>query len=155
MKPKFKVLKKKNSREKIVFANGVFDIVHKGHIDLLKFAKSLGGKLVVGLNSDHSTKIIKGPERPVNNERDRKAFLEMLGFVDEVIIFDELITTDVIARVRPDIVVKGNEWPVEELRKKDNIPDHIEIVLAPLTINPEDSKKYSTTDIIKKIKGVG
>lgn len=154
MKSATKQKRKRGAREKVVFANGIFDIVHKGHIDLLKFAKTLGGRLVVGINSDRSARILKGPERPVNSERDRKAFLEMLGFVDKVVIFDELITKDVVARVRPDIVVKGNEWPVEELRKKDNIPNHIKIVLAPLTINPEDSKKYSTTDIIKKIKGV-
>ncbi len=150
---KTSIRRTKKPKEKIVFANGVFDIVHKGHIDLLKFAKSLGSKLVVGLNSDRSTKTLKGPERPVNNERDRKAFLEMLGFVDEVIIFDELITEKIISRVNPDIVVKGGEWGVEELRRKDGIPDHIEIVFAPLTINPENSRKYSTTDIIKKVKG--
>ncbi|MDO8591215.1 MAG: adenylyltransferase/cytidyltransferase family protein [bacterium] len=154
MKPKAKNGAKKINKRKIVFANGVFDIVHKGHIDLLKFAKSLGEKLVVAVNSDRSTKALKGPGRPINNERDRKAFLEMLGLADEVVIFDELNTEKIILKIQPDIVVKGNEWPMEELRKKDNIPTHIEIVLAPLTINPEDSKKYSTTDIIKKIKGV-
>lgn len=147
-------IQKNRPKEKIVFANGVFDIVHKGHIDLLRFAKSLGGKLIVGLNSDLSTKLLKGPERPINNECDRKAFLEMLGFIDEVIIFNELTTEKIVGRINPHIVVKGNEWPIEVLRKKDNIPAHIEIILAPLTINPIDLKKYSTTDIIKKIKGV-
>ncbi len=140
-------------KEKIIFANGIFDIVHKGHIDLLRFSKSLGGKLIIGLNSDKSTRALKGPERPINSEMDRKAFLENLGLVDEVIIFDELTTEEIIEKIQPDIVVKGNEWPMDVLRRKDNIPDHIEIVLAPLTINPKNSKKYSTTDIVNRIKG--
>ncbi len=139
---------------KVVFANGVFDIVHKGHLDLLKFAKTLGDKLIVGLNSDRSTKILKGQGRPINNEQDRKAFLEGLGFIDEIIIFDEPTTFEIVAKINPHIIVKGNEWPIEELRARDKIPPHIEIILAPLTLDPKSSnKKYSTTDIIKKIKG--
>lgn len=139
--------------QKTVFTNGVFDIIHKGHIDMLRFAGSLGNKLVVAINSDSSTRTLKGPERPINNERERKSFLERLGFIDEVIIFDDLTPTKTIIQLQPQIVVKGNEWPTEVVRRKDGIPEHIEIVLAPLTINPEDSKKYSTSEIIKKIKG--
>ena len=149
-----KKISPKNNRNKIVFANGVFDIVHKGHLDLLKFARTLGKTLVVGLNSDHSTKILKGKDRPINNQEDRKAFLESLGFIDEIVIFDEPTTSEILAKINPHIVVKGNEWPIEELRTKDKIPEHIEIVLVPLTLDPKSSnKKYSTTDIIKKIRG--
>lgn len=80
----------------------------------------------------------------------------MLCCVDEVIIFDDPTPSNLIALVKPDIIVKGNEWPVEELRVKDNVPSHIEIRLAPLSFNPEHpTKKYSTTDIIKKIRGDG
>ena len=88
-----KKISPKNNRNKIVFANGVFDIVHKGHLDLLKFARTLGKTLVVGLNSDHSTKILKGKDRPINNQEDRQAFLERLGFIDEIVLFDNIRDT--------------------------------------------------------------
>lgn len=143
----------RTGRGKVVFANGVFDIVHKGHLDLLKFARTLGEKLVVALNSDRSTKILKGEGRPINNETDRKTFLEGLGFIDEIVIFDEPTPSEIIRKIKPDIVVKGGEWPAEELRARDKIPAHIEIALAPLTFDPKSAnKKYSTTDIINKIK---
>src|SRR3989338_850451 len=83
-------------KDVIVFTNGVFDLLHPGHIKLLQFAKSLGGKLVVGLNSDRSTALLKGPTRPIQNEYDRKRALENLSFVDEVVVFDEMRTTDII-----------------------------------------------------------
>lgn len=143
----------KRGEKKIVFTNGIFDIVHKGHIDLLKFAKAQGDRLVVGLNSDRSARALKGPDRPWNREKDRKEFLEGLEFVDEVVIFDELNTAAIVRKIKPDIVVKGNEWPVEELRRKDDIPAEVEIILAPLAFPREGAKKYSTTDLIKKLKG--
>jgi len=140
--------------KKIVFTNGIFDIVHKGHIDLLKFAKTLGDKLVVGINSDRSARLLKGPDRPINSEQYRKEFLESLSLADEVVIFDEQTPSNIIVLIQPHIVVKGNEWHAEEIRERDGIPSHIEIVMAPLTFNPTNAaKKYSTTDIIKKIRG--
>lgn len=145
--------KPKKGKKKIVFTNGIFDIVHKGHIDLLKFAKAQGDWLVVGLNSDRSARALKGPDRPWNREKDRKEFLERLHFVDKVVVFDELNTAAVVRKVKPDIVVKGKEWPVEELRRKDDIPAEVEIILAPLAFREGSAEKYSTTDLIKKLKG--
>jgi len=134
-------------KEKVVFTNGVFDILHLGHIQVLKFAKSLGDKLIVGINSDRAVKLLKGEERPINNELVRKTILESLGCVDEVVIFDDIKTLDIIKQLKPDIVVKGEEgFTLEEVRKRDQIPPEIAIRLAP------HLGDYSTTNFIKKIR---
>lgn len=128
----------------IVFTNGIFDVLHPGHIEVLRFAKSLGGKLVVGINSDRATRELKGPTRPINNENDRKAVLEALNFVDQVIIFDDTKTLGVIKQVKPKIVVKGGEWTAEEVRWRDKIPDEIEVRVCPLVSG------YSTTKTLER-----
>jgi len=132
--------------ELIVFTNGCFDIIHTGHIQLLNFAKSLGGKLIVGLNSDESISKLKGLDRPINNQYDRKKVLESLVPVDEVIIFDELKATNLIEKLKPNILVKGGEWTAEEVRRRDHIPAKIDIKIFPFVGH------YSTTSLIKKIK---
>lgn len=142
---------KEHSREKVVFTNGIFDVLHKGHIELLKFSKSLGGKLVVGINSDRATKELKGPDRPINSAIERKSTLENFNFVDEVVIFDDAKTFDIINEIQPDIVVKGGEWTAEEVRKRDQIPAHMEIKIYPLVTHPS-GVKYSTTEIVERIK---
>ena len=110
-----------NPTNKIVFTNGVFDLVHSGHVELLNFAKMLGNKLVVGINSDSSTRLLKGEKRPINKEEDRKNIVQSLRAVDEVIIFDSIDTTELINNLNPDIIVKGGEWTVEEVRERDKI----------------------------------
>ena len=132
---------------KVVFTNGIFDVLHPGHIKVLKFAKSLGGKLIVGINSDRATKILKGEGRPINNQEIRKAILESLDFVDEVVIFDDTKILGIIQQVKPDIVVKGGEWPAEEVRRRDQIPPEIEVKVCPLLAD------FSTTSLIKKMQG--
>lgn len=99
----------------IVFTNGCFDILHRGHVDLLQRARSLGTKLFVGLNSDSSVRRIKGAGRPFYSEEDRKAVLLGLRSVDEVVIFDELTPEKLIHRLKPDILVKGGDWKPEEI----------------------------------------
>ena len=101
--------------KKIVFTNGCFDIIHPGHIDLLERAKNLGTKLIVGINSDASVKTIKGAERPFLNQESRKAVLLGLKSVDEVFIFDELTPENLIKQQKPDVLVKGGDWKVEEI----------------------------------------
>ena len=133
--------------KKVVFTNGIFDILHPGHIQVLKFAKSLGDKLIVGINSDRATKILKGDNRPINNQDDRKALLESLDGVDEAIIFDDIKPTDIIRQLKPDIVVKGGERTAEEIREIDQIPPEIEVKVCPLLAN------FSTTNLIKKTQG--
>ncbi len=134
----------------IVLTNGIFDIVHTGHIALLQFAKSFGGRLIVAINSDAATRRLKGEGRPVNNEHDRKAVLESLDCVDEVIVFDEPGPQRVIEIVQPDVVVKGAEWSAEEVRRRDSIPDHIEVQVFPLVFE-SPGRKYSTSSIIERV----
>ena len=143
-----RVEKLASSKKTIVFTNGVFDILHTGHIELLQFAKHLGDKLIVAVNSDESVKEIKGPNRPINNEYDRKRILENLSCVDEVIIFNDLNCSSLMSSIKPSILVKGGEWTPDEVRRRDNIASEIEIKIYPLVQN------YSTTSVIKKIREV-
>lgn len=133
-------------RGKVVFTNGVFDILHQGHIELLKWSRNLGDRLVVGINSDASTAALKGEGRPVNGQENRKAVLQALRYVDEVIIFDELKPTCLIVDLHPAIVVKGGEWLADQVRDQDEIPLDVEIKIFPLV------KGYSSTSVIRKIR---
>ena len=137
------VLKRENT---VVFTNGIFDILHSGHIELLKFSKSLGYKLVVGINSDRITTELKGEGRPVNNEYDRKSVLQAVQYVDEVIVFDEEKPTELVETLQPDIMVKGGEWTADEVRKRDSVPDNIQVKIFPI------QQGYSTTGVIRTIK---
>ncbi|WP_183573022.1 D-glycero-beta-D-manno-heptose 1-phosphate adenylyltransferase [Mucilaginibacter sp. X5P1] len=101
--------------EKIVFTNGVFDLIHIGHLSYLAEAANLGNKLIVGLNSDDSVSRIKGPDRPVNDQKSRAALLSCLCFVDMVIIFGENTPTDLISDILPDILVKGADYALENI----------------------------------------
>jgi len=130
----------------IVFTNGCFDIVHAGHIDLLERAKALGTRLIVGINSDESVRAIKGNDRPINNQDARKAVLLGLKVVDEVIIFDELTPENLIKSIRPDILVKGGDWKVEEIIGGDFVGSYGGKVLSLALKNG-----YSTTNIVEKI----
>ncbi|MBI4117384.1 MAG: adenylyltransferase/cytidyltransferase family protein [Parcubacteria group bacterium] len=130
---------------KIVFINGVFDIIHPGHILLLKFGKSLGAKLVVGINSDRTVKILKGEGRPINRQKDRRAFLEALGFIDKVVIFDDVRIGNILRRLKPDILVRGGEHTPEEIIARDGVPSSIQIKLFPIV------RDFSTTEVIKKV----
>jgi len=101
--------------KRIVFTNGCFDILHAGHIHYLEGAKRLGDVLIVGLNSDRSTRKLKGRGRPINSEADRARVLSALTCVDRVTIFDELTPLELIRAVRPHILVKGADWPLHSI----------------------------------------
>lgn len=103
---------------KIIFTNGCFDILHRGHLELLKYCKSLG-RVVVGINSDESIRKLKGEDRPIVCESDRKFHLESLRSVDEVLIFSEDTPYNLIKRVKPDIIVKGGDYSVETVVGND------------------------------------
>ncbi len=105
--------------KKVVFTNGCFDILHRGHVAYLQEARSLGDILVLGLNSDKSVKRLKGPERPINSELDRKFVLEGLRCVDLVEIFEEDTPIELIKAVRPDVLVKGGDWKPEQIVGSD------------------------------------
>jgi rfaE bifunctional protein nucleotidyltransferase chain/domain len=129
-----------------IFTNGCFDILHLGHIELLKYAKSLGDYLVVGLNSDQSVKKLKGDLRPINNEFTRKTILESLKFVDEVIIFNEPTPLNLIQRIQPQIIVKGGDYKKEEVVGYE----YEKLGLLEVKIFNYVSNN-STTEIIKRI----
>jgi ribose 5-phosphate isomerase B len=133
-------------RGKVVFTNGVFDILHQGHIELLKWSRNLGDRLVVGINSDTSTFELKGEGRPINSQENRKAVLQALRFVDEVVIFDDLRPTALIQELRPAVIVKGGDHLAEDVRDQDEIPSDIDIKIFPLV------KGYSSTNVIRRIR---
>jgi D-beta-D-heptose 7-phosphate kinase/D-beta-D-heptose 1-phosphate adenosyltransferase len=128
------------SETKQIFTNGCFDVLHKGHVELLKFCKSLG-YVTVGLNSDVSVAGLKGAGRPINSEEDRKFILQSLRYVDQVIIFNESTPLRLIQDLKPDIVVKGGDYA-----KADVVGNGIAEVIIFNTI-----EGYSTTDTLKKV----
>ena len=105
----------RSENKKIVFTNGCFDIIHPGHIHVLSQAKLLGDILVVGLNSDKSVKKLKGKERPLVNESDRAKILLSIKYVDYVTIFDESTPKDIIEKIKPDTLVKGGDYIVDDI----------------------------------------
>ncbi|WP_457639988.1 D-glycero-beta-D-manno-heptose 1-phosphate adenylyltransferase [Persephonella sp.] len=140
----------KKEGKKIVFTNGCFDIIHAGHVDYLEKAKALGDVLVVGLNSDSSIKRIKGADRPVNIQEHRKRVLEALKPVDLVIVFDEDTPERLIKQVKPDVLVKGGDWSVENIVGADFVKSYGGEVK---TIN--FVYDISTTKIIEKARKTG
>lgn len=99
----------------IVFSNGCFDILHRGHVEYLSKAADLGDKLIIGLNTDNSVKRLKGPSRPVNDEKARAVVLAGLEFVDVVVFFEEDTPYNLIKSVQPDVLVKGNDYKAEDI----------------------------------------
>ena len=126
----------------IVWTNGVFDILHTGHLKLLRHAATLGKRLIVGINSDASVKRLKGETRPINSEFKRKETLEQLGFIDDVVIFDGDTPIDEITKIRPDVIVKGGDYTTETTVGNE---------LAKVVIFPT-IEGHSTTETIEKIK---
>jgi rfaE bifunctional protein nucleotidyltransferase chain/domain len=109
----------KKQGKKVVFTNGCFDILHRGHVHYLKKAKELGDILIVGLNSDESVKKVKGEKRPIVSEDDRAFVLSALDCVDYVCIFDEETPEELIKKLVPDVLVKGADWEKEDIVGKD------------------------------------
>ncbi len=138
---------KENSDKKIVFTNGCFDILHRGHVTYLTEARKLGDLLVIGLNSDASVKKLKGPERPINNELDRQYVLSQLKAVDFVEIFDEETPLNLILKVGPDVLVKGGDWKIDQIVGAKEVIENGGNVFS---LNFVDG--YSTTNLINKIQ---
>jgi rfaE bifunctional protein nucleotidyltransferase chain/domain len=126
----------------IVFTNGCFDILHRGHVEYLEQAKQLGNWLVVGLNSDASVRRLKGDGRPFNCEEDRLAVLFALRCVDEVLIFDEDTPLKLIQTIKPDIVVKGGDYKPEDV-----VSNGLPVVILPFIVN------HSTTRTLHALNG--
>ena len=139
----------KKQDKKIVTTNGVFDILHIGHIRYLQEAKRLGDKLIVAINSDYSTKKIKGPKRPLNNENDRTEALSALQCVDFVAIFDEEKPIRILEEIKPNVHVKGGDYEMSQIIEKNTVEkNNGKIVLIP------EVKGYSTTKFINKILSI-
>ncbi|MFI5094133.1 MAG: D-glycero-beta-D-manno-heptose 1-phosphate adenylyltransferase [Candidatus Acidiferrum sp.] len=137
---------KRNGR-RIVFTNGCFDLLHPGHIGLLEQARALGDALIVGLNSDASVRKLKGAGRPVLPERERAEILAALECVDAVLIFDEPTPREVIARLLPDVLVKGSDWPGDQIVGREEVEAAGGRVVS-ISVVPG----YSTTEILRKIR---
>ncbi|MEJ7692560.1 D-glycero-beta-D-manno-heptose 1-phosphate adenylyltransferase [Daejeonella sp.] len=135
--------------KKIVFTNGCFDLVHLGHIDYLAKAADLGDKLIIGLNSDKSTSDIKGPNRPLTDEKSRSFMLASMSFVDAVILFDEETPIELIRLVNPDVLVKGADYTIDQIVGSD-----IVIQNGGSVQTLEYLPGYSTTLIEQKIRSL-
>jgi D-glycero-beta-D-manno-heptose 1-phosphate adenylyltransferase len=132
----------------VVFTNGVFDVLHRGHVSYLEAARALGGSLVVALNTDGSAKRLgKGPDRPLNNQDDRAHVIAALASVDRVMLFDEDTPYELIAKIRPDIVVKGGDYDMSQLPEAALVESWGGKALALSFVDG-----YSTTALVKKIR---
>ena len=142
-----KINRWKKSGYKVVFTNGCFDILHLGHLDYLEKSRNLGDRLVIGLNTDSSVRRLKGPNRPIIAELSRARMLAALAFVDLVIAFNEETPLELIKKVKPDILIKGKDYSIENIVGAEFVLGNggevktIEIL-----------EGYSTTEIINKIK---
>ena len=133
---------------RIAFTNGVFDLLHPGHLRYLQEARRLGDALVVGVNSDRSVRAIKGESRPVTPEDERAEILAALSCVDVVVLFDEDTPLALIARLEPDVLVKGADWPEDAMIGRDIVEARGgRVVRVPFEAG------YSTTRIIEKVRG--
>lgn len=131
----------------VVFTNGCFDLLHPGHIRSLELARALGDALIVGLNSDASVLQLKGEGRPVIPERERAEILAALESVDAVIIFDELTPREVISCLLPDVLVKGGDWPGDQIVGREEVEAAGgRVVSVPVVPG------YSTSAILRKIR---
>ena len=134
---------------KVVFTNGCFDILHLGHIDYLEKSRAKGDKLIVALNSDDSVRRLKGAERPINNEQIRGRLMAALQFVDAVVYFEQDTPKEIIETLKPDILIKGDDYLAENIVGSDFvIANGGRVETIPLV------KGFSTTNIIEKIRSL-
>lgn len=133
---------------RVVFTNGVFDLLHPGHVRYLQAARALGDLLIVGLNSDRSVRANKGPERPITREAERAEILEALACVDAVAIFDEDTPADIIEAVQPDVLVKGADWAEDAIVGRATVEARGgRVVRVPV------EQGWSTSSIVERIRG--
>ena len=138
----------RQARRTVVFTNGVFDLLHPGHVRYLRDARRQGDALIVGVNSDRSVRAIKGPTRPVNPEGERAEVVAALACVDAVVIFDEETPQLIISRLQPDVLAKGADWAMDAIIGRETVEQRGgRVVRIPL------AEGYSTSAIIRKIQG--
>ena len=135
------------SGKSIVFTNGVYDLLHPGHVRYLQAARALGDALVVGVNSDRSVRANKGPSRPINPEAERAEVIAAMDCVDAAVIFDEDTPHEIISRLQPDVLVKGADWAEDAIVGRDVVEARGgRVVRMPI------EQGFSTTDLIAKIQ---
>jgi len=134
--------------KKIVFTNGCFDILHLGHVEYLNQARALGDALIIGLNSDLSVKRLKGDDRPINNENDRKEMLLNLKAVDCVQVFSEETPLEIIKLIKPNILVKGGDWKLEQIVGSDFV-----LAIGGEVKSLLFKNGYSTSHLIQAVQG--
>jgi D-beta-D-heptose 7-phosphate kinase/D-beta-D-heptose 1-phosphate adenosyltransferase len=134
---------------KIVFTNGVFDLLHPGHVRYLQDARALGDALIVAVNSDRSVRAYKGPNRPINPQDERAEVLSALGCVDAVVIFDEETPHAIVSRVQPDVLVKGADWGENDIVGRDVVEAR-----GGRVVRVELSPGHSTTELIRRVKAL-
>lgn len=133
--------------KRVVFTNGVFDLLHPGHLRYLTAARAEGDALIVGVNSDRSVRANKGPGRPVTREAERAEILAALDPVDAVVVFDEETPAEIVQALQPDVLVKGADWPPDQIVGRDTVEARGgRVVLVPV------EPGYSTTGILERIK---
>lgn len=137
-----------NKGKKIVFTNGCFDILHLGHVEYLNEAKAQGDLLIVAINSDESVRKLKGPDRPINNEKDRGSMLLNLKSVDCVQIFTEETPLEIIKLIKPDVLVKGGDWKPDQIVGSEFVLSRGGEVKSLMFKNG-----YSTSNLIKAVQG--
>ena len=142
--------REKSAGRQVVFTNGCFDLLHPGHVRCLAEARALGDVLVVAVNSDRSVRGNKGPERPLVPEQDRAEVLAALASVDYVAIFDEPTPRELIARVLPNILVKGADWAPEQVAGRDEV-----VAAGGRVISVPLAPGYSTTNLVQRIRNAG
>ncbi|MGC6427991.1 MAG: D-glycero-beta-D-manno-heptose 1-phosphate adenylyltransferase [Flavobacteriales bacterium] len=131
----------------VVFSNGCFDILHPGHIHYLSKAAELGDKLIIGLNSDQSVSVLKGPTRPYNNENDRQIMLASLDFVNAVVLFDQETPIDLITQIKPDFLVKGGDYAIDQIVGNKIVKEN-----GGKVVSLDFLSGYSTSLLIDKIQ---
>jgi rfaE bifunctional protein nucleotidyltransferase chain/domain len=134
---------------RVVFTNGVFDLLHPGHLRYLQYARSLGDVLIVGLNSDASVRRNKGAGRPINPEAERAEVLAALACVDAVVLFDEDTPAEIIRAIQPDILVKGADWPADQIVGRDTVEAR-----GGRVVRVEVERGYSTTALLDRIRAM-
>src|SRR6478735_7408453 len=132
----------------VVFTNGVFDILHPGHVRYLQAARAEGDALIVGINSDRSVRANKGPDRPVNTEAERAEVVAALASVDAVVIFDEDTPHRIITCLQPDVLVKGADWPADQIVGRDVVEAR-----GGRVVRATIEEGHSTTTILERIRG--
>jgi rfaE bifunctional protein nucleotidyltransferase chain/domain len=133
--------------KKIVFTNGVFDLLHPGHVRYLQHARTLGDALIVGINSDRSVRAVKGPDRPITPETERAEILAALACVNAAAIFDEETPYEIISAIAPDVIVKGADWAENAIVGRDIVEAR-----GGRVVRATIEEGYSTTSIVAKIR---